>query len=176
MAKQTATIESTDIVELILKDHKPLKALIKIMKDDEKDLSERRLAFEEFGPLLLSHAMPEERVLYVDMKSNEDMRVDGLEGDTEHALAGQMIEEAKRAEDDDVFEAKIKVLAELVEHHIKEEEEDMLPEFKKQTSAEERQELGALYLEEQFTYQDEELEVDIAEPGQKVGEERELRA
>ena len=36
--------------------------------------------------------------------------------------------------------------AELVEHHIKEEENDMLPEFRKESEPEERLSLGETYL------------------------------
>jgi hypothetical protein len=39
----------------------------------------------------------------------------------------------------------VKVLAELVEQHIKEEEEDMLPDFKKSSDSEVRVQLGEKY-------------------------------
>ena len=41
----------------------------------------------------------------------------------------------------------MKVLAELVEHHIEEEESDLLPDFKKRSEKEERIALGAEFLE-----------------------------
>ena len=45
----------SDIVNLILEDHKPLKRLIKIMKDSDKhSLAERSEAFAEFAPLLVA--------------------------------------------------------------------------------------------------------------------------
>jgi hemerythrin superfamily protein len=137
---------SEDIVSLILQDHKPLKQLIKIMKSSERDFSERQQAFAEFAPLLVAHAKPEEWALYSYMKDDEEMRSEAFEGDVEHGLADQMAEEAKRTDDQDVFSAKIKVLAELVEHHIKEEEEDLLPDFKKHASAEEREILGRRFI------------------------------
>ncbi len=98
-----------DIVQLILQDHKPLKKLIEVMKDVDYEFSERKQAFEEFAPLLLTHA--------------------------------------KAAQDDELMGAKIKVLAEMVEHHIKEEETEMLPDFKKHTEAATRAEIGEKYLE-----------------------------
>ena len=36
-----------DITELMLRDHKPLKRLIRIMKDPENEMSELRKAFDE---------------------------------------------------------------------------------------------------------------------------------
>lgn len=137
----------SDIVNLILEDHKSLKELIKIMKESEKPLSERADAFAEFAPLLVTHAKPEEEVLYTFMKKEEELREEGFEGDVEHQLADQLIEEIKRTNnDDDLWSARVKVLAELVEHHIEEEEEELLPDFKKATDSSKRQTMGQQFL------------------------------
>ena len=146
-ADKRAEVTGDDIVKLLLEDHKPLKKLIKVLKDAEKDLETRKEAFEEFAPLLIAHAKPEEQTLYSAMKNDDDMRVEGCEGDTEHAIADQLVSEIKEESDEDVWTAKAKVLAELVEHHIEEEEEDMFPDFKKKSEASERAELGAEYLQ-----------------------------
>ncbi len=143
--KSKAKPDKHDIVQLILKDHKPLKQLIKVMKDSEGD--EQKEAFEEFAPLLTAHAKPEEQVLYEFMKEEEELRMEGFEGDVEHGLADQLVEEIKRTDDDDHCAARIKVLAELVEHHIEEEESELLPDFQKFCkSKEERAEMGELFL------------------------------
>jgi len=142
-----------DIIEMILKDHKPLKKLIKVLKSDKAEKAEKEAAFEEFAPLLLWHAQPEEEVLYVHMKDDsEDLRVEGYEGDTEHSLATQMIDEVKQSENDDQWMARVKVLAELVEHHIEEEEEDMFPDIRKAFDLEARVQMGNDYqqLREEF--------------------------
>ena len=149
IASPEATVSLTkdvDIVSLILKDHKPLKKLIKIMKDVDENLSKRKEAFAEFAPLLVAHAKSEEKILYVFMKKEAELRRDGLEGDVEHGLADQLVEEAKRTDDEDWWSARVKVLAELVEHHIEEEEDTILPDFKKKCKISERKELGGYYL------------------------------
>lgn len=61
--RQTAT-QGMDIIDAILEDHEPLKELIEIMKDSEKPFDQRLDAFEEFAPLLIAHAKPEEETLY----------------------------------------------------------------------------------------------------------------
>lgn len=145
--KKNSNSNPEDIINLIMNDHMPLKECIEIMKDEDAELSEKRAAFEEFAPLLAAHAKPEEQTWYVVMKEDDELRVEGLEGDVEHALADQLCEEVKRTEDPELWEAKVKVLAELVEHHIEEEEEEMLPDYRKNSTAEERVELGLKYLE-----------------------------
>ncbi|MEK6775080.1 MAG: hemerythrin domain-containing protein [Bdellovibrionota bacterium] len=142
----------TDIVNIILEDHKPLKEMIEVMKDSEKSEEERVAAFEEFAPALIAHAKPEEESLYVFMKNNEELREQGCEGEVEHVLADQLLEEIKRTNDADMKLAKIKVLAELVEHHIEEEEEELLPDFKKESESEERVKLGNEFLELKVKY------------------------
>lgn len=137
-----------DILPMIMEHHKPLKQLIKVLKDGDKNsLAERKAAFEEFAPLLVSHAKAEEQVLYVYMKKNDELREEGFGGDVEHGLADQMLEEIKRTSDNDLWSARVKVVAELVEHHIKEEEEDMFPDIRKETESEERVEMGRVYLQ-----------------------------
>ncbi|MCC2677925.1 MAG: hypothetical protein K0R29_501 [Pseudobdellovibrio sp.] len=135
-----------DIVALILADHKPLKQLIKTMKSERAEDSEKIQAFKEFAKLLTVHAKSEEESLYVYMKKVKDLREHGFEGQVEHNLADQVVEEAKRASEKELKLAQIKVLAELVEHHIEEEEEEMLPEFKKETNLEDREDIGRHYL------------------------------
>ncbi|MGE3262343.1 MAG: hemerythrin domain-containing protein [Bacteriovoracia bacterium] len=138
--------DQNDILEIILKDHKPLKKLIKTMKNSEATLPELRKAFSEFAPLLLNHAKPEEKALYVPMKERDsDIRTEGFEGDTEHHIADGLIEEIKATTDKDEWRARVKVLAELVEHHIEEEEEDMFKDVRKEFDLEERVEMGQEY-------------------------------
>ena len=137
--------QDQDIVTLILEDHKPLKELIAVMKDSEKSFVERKQAFMEFAPLLMTHAKSEEKALYEFMKSNPKLREMAFEGDTEHSLADQLCEEIKRTRDQDLMSAQIKVLAESVEHHITEEERDILPEVKKQAGADQLVSLSKTY-------------------------------
>lgn len=139
---------TSDIVELIFEDHRPLKDFIAVMKNVELPIQQRREAAENFAIQLVAHAKPEERVLYTAMKSHKELMTDALEGETEHSLADQMLEEIKRVDNDEAWTAKVKVLAELVEHHIKEEEHDVLPEVRKTLSLQERERLGAAFLDE----------------------------
>lgn len=145
-------LKGSDIIDIILEDHKPLKKLIKIMKDSDQDESERFTAFNEFATTLVAHAKPEEEILYTFMKKNEELRTEGFEGDVEHAIADQLVEEIKRTTNTDLKSARIKVLAELVEHHIEEEEEELLPKFKKGSEKQQRSSMGDEFLELKIKY------------------------
>ena len=162
--KKSAKTKKEDIIDLILQDHKPLKKFIKIMKDTKQSESARRDAFEQFAPLLMTHAKPEAEVLYTEMKGDEEaLRVDGYEGEVEHDLAELMLKEIKATTNSDIWTAKVKVLAEIVEHHIQEEEDDVLPDFRKASEKELRIELGEKFLQAKENYQDWSCD-DIIEP------------
>ncbi|MGE4133607.1 MAG: hemerythrin domain-containing protein [Bdellovibrionales bacterium] len=146
-SQRTAKSSGQEITDYIMKDHKEIRECLKIMKDSEADIGDREDAFFRFIPLFVAHAKPEECVLYSHLKSFEDLRTLGFEGETEHDLAERMLAAAERSRDDDVWCARIKVLAELVEHHIEEEEKTILPAFKKKTDADERKQLGEQFLD-----------------------------
>lgn len=155
-----------DIIGLITEDHKPLKHLIETLKDPSVPVQERQGAFEEFAALLTIHAKAEEQVLYVFMKKDEELRTEGFEGDVEHGLAEQLVDEIRNTQDENLWSARVKVLAELVEHHIEEEEDELLPDFKKGTNVETRERMGAQYLERKEIVEKDEIEVAQAEDGE----------
>lgn len=140
--------ESGDIIDLILRDHKPIKELILVLKDPEVKIIQKRPAFEEFETILSGHAAAEEESLYVHMKKVDELRMEALEGDVEHALAVQLMEEIGHIKGDEyAWLAKVKVLAELVDHHVKEEEKQFLKDVRKQIDVATRIEIGTEYLQ-----------------------------
>lgn len=164
MNRHKMTVEGSpqDIIKLIEEDHKPLKKFLQILKNTEIDVKKRQKALIEFGPLLLNHARAEEQILYTAMERLEGLKIESYEGVVEHRISEELLEDGLNEEDDQMWSAKIKVLAELVEHHLKEEETEMLPHFKKQFSAEERAQLGDKYilLKQEFEDADRNVAVD----------------
>ncbi len=140
-----AILASDDVIDLILEDHKPLKKLLETLKDDSLERSEREASLEEFVPLLLQHAKAEQESLYVKMKGYEHLRMRAFAGETEHALAEELVQKLNATPDDDEWKAKLKVLAESVEHHIKVEEDEILPEVEREMDQMARKSIGDDY-------------------------------
>ncbi len=139
-------VEQVDITQLIIRDHEPIKEMLVTLKDPDVSVEERETIYAEFETLLMAHAQAEEESLYVHMKEQDKLRTEGLEGDTEHAIAAQLMKEIDQVKDDeDTWTAKVKVLAELVEHHVQEEEE-VLEAVRNELDAETRIEIGKEYL------------------------------
>lgn len=148
--KASSAKEGGEIISFIKRDHKPLKELISVLKDPDAKIVEKRPAFKKFQTLLLRHAHAEEQSLYVELKSRKDMRIEAIEGDVEHGLADGLMNKIETTNgaapnDNDSWMAKVKVLAELVDHHIKEEEEEMLKTVGKEFDLEKRVEIGKEY-------------------------------
>ena len=143
--KATASKGGDDINELILRDHKPLKALIETLKDSDLEREDKEDSFEDFVVLLTGHAKAEEQSLYVAIKEIEELKSESYKGDTEHAIAEQLMHEINGCPNDKEWMAKVKVLAELVEHHIEDEENEMLKEVEENMDIETRRIVGAEY-------------------------------
>ncbi len=147
--KAKTTTSAGDITSLILRDHEALKKLILNLKDSKVEISKKRPAYEEFKRALKVHAQAEEESLYVHMKEEDegdDLRVEGYEGDTEHSIAVDLMQEIDEIRsNDDKWMAKVKVLAELVDLHIKEEENEFFKKIRKEFSTLERTEIGKEY-------------------------------
>ncbi len=147
-------MEQENIITLIKNDHKPLKEGIQILTSDSAKPAQKKSALKKFLVDLKLHAKSEEAALYDNVVDKKEVHDVILEGYEEHAVADLLADEleASNFESDfsDELQAKSKVLAELVKHHVEEEEEEMLADLKKACSEEELVTLGEQYAK---TYQ-----------------------
>jgi hemerythrin-like domain-containing protein len=121
-----------DAIEMLKDDHKKVKALFREYEaaGDAAFKTKQRIADKVFSELEV-HSMLEEEIFYPAVKECSDEEGQDLieEGVEEHHVVKVLIKELKRlTPEDDVFDAKFKVLTENVEHHIDEEEGEMLPD------------------------------------------------
>jgi len=125
----------TDAIELLMQDHRNVEKLFKQYEklvEEEGSYNEREALAATICAELTVHAQVEEEIFYPaarDILDEEDL-VD--EAVVEHASAKDLIAQlADMSPDDDLYDAKVKVLGELIEHHVEEEEEQMFPKCKK---------------------------------------------
>jgi len=113
------------ILEDLHQDHEEVTGLLdQLLKTD--DGQERSALFKEMMSNLLAHAHAEQNVLYrkLEKSQNEKARKFALEGDNEHQIVEQQLQQMARARNKagEQWTAQLTVLKELVSHHIKEEE------------------------------------------------------
>jgi len=133
---KAGSARSTDAIQLLTNDHKEVKQLFKayekLAKDEESAAEDKQQLAEEICGLLTVHATIEEELFYPAAKDalDEPDLVD--EATVEHASAKDLIAQIEASTpDDELYDAKVKVLAEYIEHHVKEEEGEMFPKAKK---------------------------------------------
>jgi hypothetical protein len=81
---------------------------------------------------LTIHAMIEEEIFYPAAREVLDQADFVNEAEVEHASAKDLIEELEGYDGaDEMADAKFKVLGEYVNHHIKEEQDELFPTVKK---------------------------------------------
>ena len=142
-ASGTAPRKATDLLK---EDHQKVKELFKAFRRLEEDEEqEKGRLFEEIRRELTIHAKVEEEIFYPAVKKipEADARRLVLEAGEEHAIVKTLLGQLEGLEaGGDVFDAKMKVLMEGVEHHADEEESDMFPEARKGLEEDELLELG----------------------------------
>ena len=136
-AKKTPTAREaqSDATALLTRDHAEVKKLFKQyekMADAQADGEERQALAEEICAMLTVHATIEEEIFYPAAREAE-VESDLLdEAEVEHASAKDLIAQIQEmGPDDELYDAKVKVLGEYIEHHVQEEEGEMFPKCRK---------------------------------------------
>jgi hemerythrin superfamily protein len=134
----TATT-AVDAIELLTADHKEVKALFKaygqLVDADGDDEEKLQLALDICTKLTV-HANVEEELFYPAAREaleNADEDEDLLdEAEVEHACAKDLIAQIiESGPADPLYDAKVKVLGEYIDHHVEEEEGGLFPKIKK---------------------------------------------
>lgn len=124
-----------DAVELLTTDHKAVKNLFQTYQklvDKESDSKELIALANKICEALTVHAQVEEELLYPAIRKSFDKQVLIDEAAVEHATVKALIEQITSGNRrDSLYDAKVKVLGEYVDHHVKEEEGEIFPKAKK---------------------------------------------
>jgi len=119
---------------MLTDDHKRVKALFKQYEDTKEDASaeEKQALVTTVCNELKIHAEVEEEIFYPAVREAIDDEDLLDEAEVEHASAKELIAQLDEMDpDEDLYDAKVKVLGEYIDHHVKEEEGEMFPKAKK---------------------------------------------
>ena len=131
----TAAAAKTDATILLTRDHNEVEKLFKQyekLAKAEADASEREELARQICMMLTVHAQIEEEVFYPAAREAgiEDDLLD--EAEVEHASAKDLIAQIESmSAEDELYDAKVKVLGEYVNHHVEEEEDEMFPKCRR---------------------------------------------
>ena len=119
-------------ISLLMKDHKTVKALFEQYEglSDRSFATKKKLA-DQICHELTVHTQIEEEIFYPAVRPIHDGDLMD-EAVVEHASAKELIAQILAMDPtEDLYDAKVTVLSEQIEHHVKEEEGDMFPKVRK---------------------------------------------
>jgi len=123
-----------DAIAMLTADHKKVKGLFSDFKKlTEKDGADAQKAalVKQVCDALKVHAEIEEEIFYPAVRKAIDDGALMDEALVEHAAAKELIAQLEDMDtDDDLYDAKVTVLGEQIDHHVKEEEGDMFVKAK----------------------------------------------
>lgn len=126
--------KTPDAIALLKQDHRTVEDLFEEFEAAEED--EGLPIAQRICQMLTIHAQIEEEILYP--AAREALEDAGEEGElvaealVEHASAKDLIAKIEAMEEqDETYNATVKVLSEYIKHHVKEEESELFPALKK---------------------------------------------
>jgi hemerythrin superfamily protein len=132
--KSGSDIQAQDAIALLMADHKKVKKLFSDfdkLKEEGSDEAKAAIVDQICSELKI-HTELEEEIFYPAVRKaidDSDLMDEAL---VEHAGAKDLIAQLEDASpEDDLYDAKVTVLGEQIDHHVMEEEGDMFPQAKK---------------------------------------------
>lgn len=140
--------EEADILDTLKTEHGEVQELLSDLVD-ATSAKERKSLVKQIKAALVPHTKAEEKVVYdaVIAAKGKTNKLDGAEGTIEHALADQTLKKLDKLSPASIeFQATAKVLKELIDHHIKEEERNIWSDVKQSFDSEARIEMNRRFL------------------------------
>ena len=124
-----------DAVSLLSADHAEVKQMFESYRqlvDENADDEQRGELARKICSMLTVHAEIEEEIFYPAMRDSVDDELTLDEAEVEHAAAKELIEQLEGMDPGDaLYDAKVIVLGEYVDHHVQEEENEIFPQAEK---------------------------------------------
>jgi len=141
--------ENTDVLDTLKKEHDEVKELLSDLADAETS-AQRKALVKKIKASLVPHTKAEEKVVYDAIIAVRDKKaqMDGHEGYLEHEWAAKTLQRLEAIANAATPEHKAagKVLKELVEHHVREEENNVWSDVKDHFSEDERKQMNVAFL------------------------------
>lgn len=132
--RSASSTQAQDAIAMLMADHKKVKKLFSDfdkLKEEGGD-EEKSAIVDQICNELKIHTELEEEIFYPAVRKaidDSDLMDEAL---VEHAGAKDLIAQLEDASPkDDLYDAKVTVLGEQIDHHVKEEEGSMFPKAKK---------------------------------------------
>ena len=133
-SRDTDTLQ-TDAISLLTNDHAEVNELFeqyKALAEDEGSMTtDKQSLAEEICTMMTVHAAIEEEIFYPAVRDALDDSKLLDEAEVEHQAAKDLIEQIQDSDPSDpLYDARVNVLGEYVNHHVQEEEGELFPQVR----------------------------------------------
>jgi hemerythrin-like domain-containing protein len=126
---------SHELMDELHKDHEEVKSIFQLLMAEEG--VEREALRTRLQERLVPHLKAEEYVVYPGIMDKISHKQHALERLEEHRLAAMVLRRLLSTDpDDERFMARATVLKEMIEHHIREEEDKVFPDLESKNQPE----------------------------------------
>jgi hemerythrin superfamily protein len=143
------TMGEDDVRALLEKDHDEFKELLSALVDGEQGRS-RKQVLQTLKTNLTAHSRAEEQVVYdalIRVRAKKDTHVLAEEGYVEHGAVDDLLARISQLEvGTELWQAHAKVIREMLEHHISEEQNEIFAELGDYFDRDELAEMGQQFL------------------------------
>jgi len=130
LTKKSSKPDSQNAITLLRADHQKVTDLFENF-EKSRATAKKKVIAQEICKELTVHATIEEEIFYPAAKAALDDTEMVPEALVEHDGVKKLIAEIEGSAEGEMFEARVKVLSELIKHHVKEEQTELFPAVKK---------------------------------------------
>jgi len=130
LTKKSSKPDSQNAITLLRADHQKVTDLFENF-EKSRATAKKKVIAQEICKELTVHATIEEEIFYPAAKAALDDTEMVPEALVEHDGVKKLIAEIEGSVEGEMFEARVKVLSELIKHHVKEEQTELFPAVKK---------------------------------------------
>lgn len=140
--------DNATIYDILKLEHKDVKKLFKQIVDEERF---QENIYNQIKTALQLHMAGEEKLLYPRLENNAESKTSTLESYEEHDVGRKIIQDIDDTSDTDAKFAKIKVLSEVIDMHVEEEEDELFKKAKRVLSDEDERMIAKEFLDEKVS-------------------------
>jgi hemerythrin superfamily protein len=139
------TADQEGIVEVLKTEHRQVEDLLGQLAAEENEAEAEELVMQ-IRRELMAHSTAEDRVVYATIEQNADMAEEIEHARDEHAgIEEALMHVVETAVGDPDFKDKVQELTKCVQHHVKEEESEILPKASSFIDQQTSRELALLF-------------------------------
>lgn len=148
------------VVALLLKDHRAMRKLMEKIDSPRSTPAQVMKHFRALEDLVNSHMAAEEKALVNPLKDHPKFKDEALESYEEHRIHEHIFYGIRKLKAKERKITQMKIYCEMLEHHLKEEEKELFPQYKAYFALSSRKAAGKKFMR---------VRVKTSEPKRRLG-------